>query len=69
MDMYADRERDAMGAIGGPKKSLVEFSPPEGLELEGEKGTAMVNWVMTPEGRIRITSIEGVTVGDYEEED
>ena len=70
-DPYANRERDAMGAIGG-KKALVEFAPPEGLELDGEKGTAMVNWTMTPNGMIRITAIEGVTMdgaGDVEVEE
>ena len=67
MDPYAGRERSATGAIGGPKKGLVEFMPPEELELEGEKGTAMVNWVMTPNGQIRITSMEGVSMDKYEE--
>lgn len=66
MDPYSGRERSATGAIGGPKKGLVEFMPPDGLELEGEKGTAMVNWVMTPNGRIRITSIEGVSMEEDE---
>jgi hypothetical protein len=47
---------------------LVEFAPPAGLELEGDKGTAMVNWKMTPEGNLRITAIEGVTMDDGEEE-
>ena len=66
-DPYANRERDAMGAIGG-MKPLVEFQPPQGLELDGEKGTAMVNWTMTPEGRIRITAIEGVTLDESDGE-
>lgn len=72
MDPYAGRERSATGAIGGPKAALVEFAPPEGLELDGEKGSAMVNWTMTPEGKIRITAIEGVTMdgaGDVEVEE
>jgi len=64
MDPYADRQRSATGSVGGPKKMLVEFVPPDDLELEGEKGTGMVNWVMTPNGRIRITSFEGVSIGD-----
>lgn len=63
-DPYADRERSATGAVGAPKAALVEFAPPEGLELDGEKGSAMVNWTMTPEGKIRITAIEGVTLGE-----
>jgi hypothetical protein len=47
---------------------LVEFAPPAGLELEGDKGTAMVNWKMTPEGNLRITAIEGVTMDNGEKE-
>ena len=67
MDGYGKREMDGMGRLGAEEKMLVEFAPPAGLELEGDKGTAMVNWKMTPEGNLRITAIEGVTMDDGEE--
>lgn len=67
MDGYGKRKMDGMGRLGAEEKMLVEFPPPAGLELEGDKGTAMVNWKMTPEGNLRITAIEGVTMDDGEE--
>lgn len=65
-DPFAGRKRNAMGDIGGMEEVVVEFDPPKGLKLEGEEGSAMVNWVMTPEGRVRITAIDGVTIGETE---
>lgn len=57
------REVDAMGREGG-EVTVVEFTPPAGLELDGPDGTAMVNWEMTPAGMLRITAIEGVSLSD-----
>lgn len=55
---------DGMGRIGGESKSVAEFSVPEGVELEGESGRAMVDWELTPEGTIRIVAFEGVSLAE-----
>lgn len=62
---YDGRTRpvDAMGREGAPM-TVVEFTPPAGLELDGVDGTAMVNWEMTPTGMLRITAIEGVSLAE-----
>ncbi len=65
--MEYGRKKDSMGRVGG-EEMLVEFQKPDGMELEGEEGTAMVNWKMTPEGKIRITAMDGVTIGEEEME-
>lgn len=62
MDTYADRPRDASGRIG-PKLG-VEFSPPEGLELKGSKGTASVTWRRGANGKVCITGFNGVSLSD-----
>ena len=38
--------------------------PPEELGLKGKKGTAEVTWRMTPEGKVCITSFNGVSLGE-----
>lgn len=60
--MYGKRMKDAMGRETG-EMAAVEFDAPEGLKLDGESGEAMVTWTMTPEGKLRLTSIEGVSIG------
>lgn len=59
-----EREMDGMGRIGGEAKSAAEFSIPEGVELEGESGSAMVDWELTPEGTIRIVAFDGVSLAE-----
>ena len=59
--------KDGMGRETGDME-MVEFTPPGGLKLDGESGEAMVNWTMTPEGKLRITAIEGVSLGEYEDD-
>lgn len=63
-------KKDGMGRETG-EMEMVEFTPPDDLRLDGESGEAMINWTMTPEGRLRITAIEGVSLGgsEIEEED
>ena len=46
----------------------VMFDPPEGLELTGESGRAMVDWRMD-DGKIHITSFDGVSLGGAEVEE
>lgn len=56
------RKMDGMGRMG-PEVETVEFTPPAGLKLDGDSGTAMVDWRMTPQGMIEILSFDGVSLG------
>jgi hypothetical protein len=38
------------------------------MKLEGESGTAMVDWRMTPNGTVEIVAFDGVTLGGGEVE-
>ena len=65
------RKMDGMGRMG-PEVETVEFTPPAGLKLDGDSGTAMVDWRMTPQGMIEILSFDGTSLGqpsDSESED
>ena len=55
------REMDGMGRIGA-ETAVVEFTPPDSIELEGDTGRAMVDWERTPEGGIRIVAFDGVSL-------
>jgi len=57
----AGREVDAMGRVGGPKKSKVEFTPPDGLELDGESGESLVTWKKEGD-KVCIVSMDGVSL-------
>lgn len=65
MSDYSDRPRDASGKIG-PKVG-VEFMAPDGLDLKGDKGTSSVRWMRSPNGKICITAMNGVKLGDAPE--
>ncbi len=47
----------------------VEFTPPSGLDLKGRKGTATVAWSRKPDGKMCITSMNGVSIGSGYGED
>lgn len=55
------RKTNAMGRVTD-EVYLPSFEAPDGLELSGESGTAEVDWKMTPDGRIEITAINGVSL-------
>lgn len=61
--MMRKRKMDGMGRMG-PEVEAVEFTPPEGLKLDGESGTAMIDWRMTPRGTVEIVAVDGVTLGE-----
>ena len=61
--MMRKRKMDAMNRMGAEVET-VEFMPPEGMKLEGESGSAMVDWRMTPNGTIEIVAFDGVTLGE-----
>ena len=61
--MIRKRKMDGMGRMG-PEVEVVEFTPPEGLKLNGESGTAMIDWRMTPRGTVEIVAVDGVTLGE-----
>lgn len=61
--MMRKRKMDGMGRMGA-EVEVVEFTPPEGLKLEGESGTAMIDWRMTPRGTVEIVAFDGVTLGE-----
>jgi hypothetical protein len=65
--MMRKRKMDAMNRMG-PEVETVEFMPPEGMKLEGESGSAMVEWRMTPSGTVEIVAFDGVTLGGGEME-
>jgi hypothetical protein len=58
------REMDAMGRIGGTSSKKFEFPVPEGMELDGESGRAMVDWELTPAGTIRVIAFDGVSLAE-----
>lgn len=61
--MMGKRKMDGMGRMGAEVET-VEFTPPEGLKLDGESGTAMIDWRMTPRGTVEIVAVDGVTLGE-----
>lgn len=38
--------------------------PPDGLALKGNKGTASISWKRGPSGKVMITAMNGVTLGE-----
>lgn len=58
-------EKDSMDA---KRSGYPEFSPPEGMKLEGEAGESMVNWKRKADGSICIVAMDGVSLGDGSEE-
>lgn len=60
--MMGKRKMDGMGRMG-PEVETVEFTPPKELKLEGESGTAMVDWRITPRGTVEIIGFDGITLG------
>jgi hypothetical protein len=51
---------------------VLEFTPPEGLDLKTDGGQAMVQWEKTDDDKIRIVSFDGVKIGggyDMSDED
>lgn len=65
--MMRKRKMDAMNRMGAEVET-VEFMPPEGMKLEGESGSAMVDWRMTPNGTVEIVAFDGVTLNGGEVE-
>jgi hypothetical protein len=61
--MMGKRKMDGMGRMGA------EFTPPKELRLEGESGTAMVDWRTTPRGTIEIIGFDGITLGESGRQD
>ncbi len=66
--MMGKRKMDGMGRMGAEVET-VEFMPPEGMKLEGESGTAMVDWRMTPNGTVEIVAFDGITLGESGRQD
>jgi len=66
--MMGKRKMDGMGRMG-PEVETVEFTPPKELQLEGESGTAMVDWRTTPRGTIEIIGFDGITLGESGRQD
>jgi hypothetical protein len=66
--MMGKRKMDGMGRMGA-EVEVVEFTPPKELRLEGESGTAMVDWRTTPRGTIEIIGFDGITLGESGRQD
>ena len=66
--MMQKRKMDGMGRMGA-EVEVVEFTPPKQLRLEGESGTAMVDWRTTPRGTIEIIGFDGITLGESGRQD
>jgi hypothetical protein len=66
--MMQKRKMDGMGRMGA-EVEVVEFTPPKELRLEGESGTAMVDWRTTPRGTIEIIGFDGITLGESGRQD
>jgi hypothetical protein len=63
MKMMRERAMDGQGRMGSEIET-VEFQPPQELKLDGESGSAMVDWRMTPSGTVEIVAFDGVTLGE-----
>jgi hypothetical protein len=59
---------DGMGRMGAEVETI-EFTPPKELRLEGDSGTAMVDWRTTPRGTIEIIGFDGITLGAVGKQD
>jgi hypothetical protein len=66
--MMRKRKMDGMGRMGAEVET-VEFTPPQELRLEGDSGTAMVDWRTTPRGTIEIIGFDGITLGSVGKQD
>jgi len=66
--MMSKRKMDGMGRMGSEVET-VEFTPPKELRLEGDSGTAMVDWRMTPRGTVEIVAFDGVTLSESGKQD
>ena len=66
--MMGKRKMDGMGRMGA-EVEVVEFTPPKELRLEGDSGTAMVDWRTTPRGTIEIIGFDGITLGESGRQD
>jgi len=66
--MMRKRKMDAMNRMGAEVET-VEFMPPKGMKLDGESGSAMVDWRMTPNGTVEIVAFDGVTLGESGKQD
>lgn len=66
--MMRKRKMDGMGRMESEVET-VEFTPPKELKLEGESGSAMVDWRMTPNGTVEIVAFDGVTLGETGKQD
>jgi len=66
--MMGKRKMDGMGRME-PEAETVEFTPPKELRLEGDSGTAMVDWRTTARGTIEIIGFDGITLGESGRQD
>jgi hypothetical protein len=66
--MMGKRKMDGMGRMGAEVET-VEFTPPKELKLDGESGTAMVDWRITPRGTVEIIGFDGITLGESGRQD
>lgn len=61
--MKRERAMDGQGRMGSEIQTI-EFQPPQELKLDGESGSAMVDWRITPSGTVEIVAFDGVTLGE-----
>ena len=66
--MMGKRKMDGMGRME-TEVETVEFTPPKELRLEGDSGTAMVDWRITPRGTVQIIGFDGITLGESGRQD
>lgn len=66
--MMGKRKMDGMGRME-TEVETVEFTPPKELRLEGDSGTAMVDWRTTARGTIEIIGFDGITLGESGRQD
>jgi hypothetical protein len=66
--MMGKRKMDGTGRMGAEVET-VEFTPPKELRLEGDSGTAMVDWRITPRGTVEIIGFDGITLGESGRQD
>jgi hypothetical protein len=69
-DHYREgREIDSQGRIGGPAKAKVEFTPPQGVKLEGDEGEALIKWKKSDGGNVCIVAVDGKPMPGYSDKE
>lgn len=60
------RSIDGMGRMGAEVQE-VRFTPPPGMDLDGESGQAVIDWRSNGDGTVSIVAVDGVALSESPE--